>query len=75
VVRPGRGLQPLPLEAQPLGDDPVAELGIRIAGPERDLEAERRRLARGWWEKTRGVELPDPDEFVELMARVRKKRS
>ena len=25
--------------------------------------------------KTRGVELPDPDEFVELMARVRKKRS
>ena len=25
--------------------------------------------------KTRGVALPDPDEFVELMARVRKKRS
>jgi hypothetical protein len=25
--------------------------------------------------KTRGVALPDPDEFMELMARVRKKRS
>jgi hypothetical protein len=25
--------------------------------------------------KSRGVALPDPDEFVELMARVRKKRS
>jgi hypothetical protein len=25
--------------------------------------------------KARGVALPDPDEFVELMARVRKKRS
>ncbi len=25
--------------------------------------------------KIRGVELPDPDEFVDLMARVRKKRS
>jgi Family of unknown function (DUF6582) len=39
-------------------------------GEVRTMKARVRRAA-----KTRGVELPDPDEFVELMARVRKKRS
>jgi hypothetical protein len=36
----------------------------------RTIESGVRRAA-----KARGVALPDPDEFVELMARVRKKRS
>ena len=35
----------------------------------RTIKARIRRAARA-----RAVELPDPDEFVELMARVRKKR-
>jgi hypothetical protein len=35
----------------------------------RSIKARIRRAARA-----AGVELPDPDEFVELMARVRKKR-
>jgi len=39
-------------------------------GEVRTIKARVRRAA-----ETRGVELPDPDEFVELMARVRKKRS
>ena len=36
----------------------------------RTIKARIRRAARA-----RAVELPDPDEFVELMARVRKKRN
>lgn len=40
------------------------------AGEARTIKARVRRAA-----KARGVTLPDPDEFVELMARVRKKRS
>ena len=36
----------------------------------RTIKARIRRAA-----KARGVQLPDPDEFVELMARVRKRRS
>jgi hypothetical protein len=36
----------------------------------RSIKARVRRAA-----KARGVALPDPDEFVELMARVRKRRS
>ena len=40
------------------------------AGEVRTIKARVRRAA-----KARGVALPDPDEFMELMARVRRKRS
>jgi hypothetical protein len=57
-------LQPLPLEAQPLGTIPAAEVRVRIAVLQGSVEAERRRLADVELRPLARLPLPSPPRLA-----------